>query len=68
MPIFRPNGEGGNFCNKIRRIGTFAGGEEFPENFSLYQHLKKSWGKKKVGVKKRGYKKWRKKLGILYKN
>ena len=29
MPIFRPNGEDGNFSNKIRWIGTFAEGGKF---------------------------------------
>ena len=59
MPIFRLNGEGGNFSNKINEIRTFAEGEEFPINrkiFHFSNFFKKSGGKKKVG-KKKGIKK-----------
>ena len=58
--LFRPIGEGGNFSNEIRLIGIFAEGEEFPINRKFFHFtnfltkvgVKKSGGKKKVGVKK----------------
>ena len=73
MPIFRLNGEGGNFSNKINGIRTFAEGEEFPINRKIFHFsnffkkvgVQKSGGKK-VGVKKSGGKKsgGKKKRGV----
>ena len=63
MPIFRLNGEGGNFSNKINEIRTFAEGEEFPINRKIFHftNFKKSVAKnggeeKAVGNKKKGEK------------
>ena len=60
LPIFRPNGEGGNYSNKIRWIGIFSEAEKFPINRKIFHFtnfkkmVAKNGGEQKaVGNKKR---------------